>query len=88
MGNEMLKMGEKFTNRADNPLKCRMVNINTDKFLNNNIHLTYAAQKDRIIAIRKIYKMHSFKNITLKYQNYGIKIGFLMLVFANPAESS
>ena len=58
MNNELRKMGEKFTNRTEIPLMCRMINFQNDRFLDNNIHLTYEAQKQRISAIRKIYKMY------------------------------
>ena len=58
MNNELRKMGEKFSNRTEIPLMCRMINFESDRFLDNNIHLTYEAQQQRITAIRKIYKMY------------------------------
>ena len=51
-------MGEKFSNRTEIPLMCRMINFESDRFVDNNIHLTYEAQQQRITAIRKIYKMY------------------------------
>ena len=60
MMNEMEKMAQKYTNRADNPLKCRLINFQNEQFLPRDIHLTYEAQKERLSAIRKIYKMYKF----------------------------
>ena len=81
-------MGEKFSNRPEIPLMCRMINFESDRFLDNNIHLTYEAQQQRITAIRKIYKMYFFVEIILKYRKNSIFIFKLDSPYPFPAISN
>ena len=57
MRREMVKMKDLFSNKGQNPLECKIILFFDEEFLENNIHLTKSSQIERLVRLRKQYKI-------------------------------
>ena len=55
MKREMRSLAEKFSNYKENRLTVRVVPFENERFIQNNVHLHYNSQIDRISVARKLY---------------------------------
>ena len=69
---EIQKLADKFTTYQQNPLNTSIIRFQNENFIDNNIHLAYPSQLERLHSTRKLYKIYYIFINHLSYFKYKI----------------